>query len=415
MASNRRRFLRTSLGASAILSLAPHLPAFLARAVRAAGPRDQRDTILVVVQMAGGNDGLNTVVPYEDDNYARNRSTLRLTARDVLKIDAPLGFHPRMGAMRELYQRGLVSVVQGVGYPNPHQQHEQAMLVWQTADTQPVPDETGWVGRAVDGVYREESGRVPAVFCGDILRPRALVARRAFIPAWPTVQPWKFRDLPLDLRRHLAESAKFPRSADNPLLDFVQRSTVATYHDLHQIEAAANSSGAAPGDRYPASSLARLLRCVAQWIRADLGIRIFFTELGGAEPGGFDNHAAQRDNHAALLAQFSDALAAFTAELARDKLLDRVLLMTFSEFGRTLAENGRRGTDHGSAAPVFLVGGKLKGGLVGRHPGLTELENNGPAFHTDFRRVYATVLERWLGFDSRPVLGGDFRPLDVLA
>ena len=158
-----------------------------------------------------------------------------------------------------------------------------------------------------------------------------------------------------------------------------------------------------------------MLRTIAQLIRADLGIRIFFTELGGGDIGGFDNHANQRDNHAAVLNQLSESVAAFVGDLARDKLLDRVLLMTFSEFGRTLVENGRRGTDHGEAAPAFLAGGRVKGGLTGPHPSMTELENGGPKHHTDFRRVYATVLDRWLGIDSEPVLGGKFQPLDVLA
>jgi len=156
------------------------------------------------------------------------------------------------------------------------------------------------------------------------------------------------------------------------------------------------------------------LKIVSQLIRAELGVRIFSTELGGEGPGGFDNHANQRDNHGALLYQLAESVAAFVDDLKRDKLLDRVLLMTFSEFGRTVAENGRHGTGHGSAAPMFLVGGRLQGGLVGAHPNLTELENGGQKFHTDFRRVYATVLDRWLGLDSAAVLGEKFAPLDVL-
>ena len=136
--------------------------------------------------------------------------------------------------------------------------------------------------------------------------------------------------------------------------------------------------------------------------------------MGGNEPGGFDTHANQRDNHGALLRQLSESVAAFVDDLKRDRLLDRVLLMTFSEFGRTVKENGRRGTDHGSAAPLFLAGGRVKGGLVGEHPNLTDLENGGQKFHTDFRRVYATALQRWLGFDSASVLGREFQPLDVL-
>jgi uncharacterized protein (DUF1501 family) len=201
---------------------------------------------------------------------------------------------------------------------------------------------------------------------------------------------------------------------DQPLLDFLRRSTLAACADSRKVEAVARDQAPAGAGEYPRYGLAQKLRTVAQLIRADLGIRIYCPELGGDGFGGFDNHANQRGNHGALLRQLSESVAAFVDDLARDKLLDRVLLMTFSEFGRTVKENGRRGTDHGSAAPVFLAGGKLKGGFTGDHPNLTELENGGQKFHIDFRRVYATVLDAWLGVDSQPVLGERFKPLEVL-
>jgi uncharacterized protein (DUF1501 family) len=157
------------------------------------------------------------------------------------------------------------------------------------------------------------------------------------------------------------------------------------------------------------------LAVIAQLIRAQLGIRIFFAELGGGGIGGFDNHANQRDNHAALLRQMSQSMAAFVGDLQRAGMLDRVVVMTFSEFGRTLIENGRRGTDHGDAAPLFLFGGRLRGGLVGSHPRLDRLVQDAPESHTDFRRVYATVLDRWLGLDSVSVLGGRYEPLELFA
>ena len=156
------------------------------------------------------------------------------------------------------------------------------------------------------------------------------------------------------------------------------------------------------------------MRNIAQLIRAEAGIRIFFTELGGGGIGGFDNHAGQLGNHCSLLEQLSASIAAFARDLQRDKLLDRVALMTFSEFGRTLQENGRRGTGHGLAAPVFVVGGRVKGGLIGAHPSLAYLDQDGQKVHTDFRRVYATLLDRWLGLDSRAILGGAYEPVDFL-
>jgi uncharacterized protein (DUF1501 family) len=166
---------------------------------------------------------------------------------------------------------------------------------------------------------------------------------------------------------------------------------------------------------YPSHGLAEDLKSVADLVRAGAGVRIAFVELGGGGIGGFDNHAGQKDNHAALLAQLAESVAAFADDLARERCLDRVALVTFSEFGRTLSENGRHGTGHGAAAPMFLVGGRVRAGLIGKHPGLADLDQDAPKFHADFRRVYATLLERWLGIPSEPALGGRFEPLDLFA
>jgi uncharacterized protein (DUF1501 family) len=207
--------------------------------------------------------------------------------------------------------------------------------------------------------------------------------------------------------------AELPRAnRDNPLLDFLRQCEMNAYDNSRRIEATAQTTASTA--EYPPFGLAGHLRTVAQLIRADIGIRIFFVELGGGGIGGFDNHANQLGNHCALLYQLSESVAAFVHDLKRDKVLDRVLLMTFSEFGRTVKENGRRGTDHGAAAPVFLAGGKLKTGLVGSHPSLTDLDNGAAKFKIDFRRVYATVLDRWLGFESRTMLNRQFDPLDIL-
>jgi uncharacterized protein (DUF1501 family) len=208
-------------------------------------------------------------------------------------------------------------------------------------------------------------------------------------------------------------AAELPRAEqDNSLTHFLQQCTLNAYTNSRRIEAVIKT--AADTAEYPPFQLAGTLRTVAQLIRADIGIRIFFTELGGGGIGGFDNHANQLGNHCALLHHLSESVAAFIHHLKRDKLLHRVLLMTFSEFGRTVKENGRRGTGHGAAAPIFLAGGKLKGGLLGAHPSLTDLDNGALKFAIDYRRVYATMLDRWLGFKSRTVLDRQFELLDIL-
>jgi uncharacterized protein (DUF1501 family) len=416
MSYTRRDFLKATLGASTLLSFASATPHFLVSSVMgAAARRDERDTVLVVVQLSGGNDGLNTVVPYGDDEYGRNRPTLRLPTKELHKIDSVMGFHPRMQAFMRLYKDGLLSIIQGVGYPNSDRSHEGAMRIWHTADPDRPNRQTGWLGRAVDNVWNPNTTNVPAVFVGPIAQPFALNAEKVIVPSIRSLSDLEIGQITGSPKGHSQgkSTSELPRKdKGNPLLGFLQHCTVNTYANSRRIEAVTKAS--ANTAEYPSFQLAATFRTVAQLIRADIGIRIFFIEFGGGGIGGFDNHANQLGNHCALLHQLSESVAAFVHDLKRDKLLDRVLLMTFSEFGRTVKENGRRGTGHGAAAPVFLAGGKLKGGLIGPRPSLTDLDDGAPKFHTDFRRVYSTVLERWLGFKCRAVLDKQFESLDIL-
>ena len=406
MAQSRREFLKSAVGASALVSLSGAAPSVLARAARAAAGDDRRNTVLVVLQLSGGNDGLNTVAPYADDAYARSRTTLRLTRKDVHRIDDHVGFHPRMKGFARLLSEGRLGVIQGVGYPKSHRGHEEAMRNWHTAMPDRPQCPTGWVGRAVDTASAEGDGGVPGVFVGPIRRPFALTARKAVVPAIRSARELTLQPAP---GREPAAPRRNPKA--NPLADYVRRAGGGARTMSRRIQAVLD--GAPASARYPDQVLARHLRTVAELIRADVGVRIVFAELGGGGIGGFDNHAVQRDNHAAMLAQLSDSVTAFADDLARHKCLDRVALLTFSEFGRTLTENGRRGTGHGAAAPMFLVGGRVRAGLIGRHPSLTDLDQDAPKFHTDFRQVYATALTDWLGLDADTVLGAKFQRLDL--
>lgn len=419
MSLTRRDWLKSTIGTPALMALSPVVPPILSRAALAAEAAGEGNgNMLVVLQLSGGNDGLNTVVPHADDAYGRNRTALRLAERELHKIDAALGFHPEFAAVAKLYQEGHASVVQGVGYPKGNRDHEKALRDWHTARPGEAACQTGWIGRAVDLAASSGEPVLPGVFVGPIAKPFALQAEQQIVPAISALDASQ-RQMLQRLRsqsarwRQLAGSA--PSSAQaggNPLLDFASRNLQAAYLGGERLEAVLQR-GEASG--YPSFQLAAQLAVIAQLMRADLGIRIFFAELGGGGIGGFDNHANQRDNHAALLRQLSESVAAFVNDLQRSKLLDRVVLMTFSEFGRTLVENGRRGTDHGEAAPVFLFGGRLRGGLIGAHPRLDRLVGDAPESHTDVRRVYATMLDRWLGLDSRKILGQTYEPLDVFA
>ena len=407
MNTTRRRFLGGAACASTMLALAPGLPGLVRRAAAAAetGPAADGPTSLVLVRLSGGNDGLNCVVPYADDVYARSRTTLRLGARDVLKIDDRLGFHPAMTACRRLYDDGLFGVLQGVGYPKSSRNHPEAERDWSTARPGDTAVPTGWVGRYADTCGPASA---PAVFVGPIAPPMAIRAERAIVSPVRAVEDLALRAAPEDA----PASRGGADERGNALLGYVRGVHEAALGASRKVRAAA---AATPAGRFPATQFAQRLRAVASLIRADVGIRVHFTELGGDGFGGFDNHANQKENHAALLAQFSDGVGAFIDDLRRDGLARRVLLMTVSEFGRTFRENGRHGTGHGAAAPVFVAGGRIKGGMTGPHPDLGRLDNDAPPCHTDFRRVFATVLRTWLGADADAVLGASFEPVEFLA
>ncbi|MCK4294271.1 MAG: DUF1501 domain-containing protein, partial [Planctomycetes bacterium] len=301
MSSTRRDFLKGTLGAPALLSFASAAPDFFISSLMAAAPRrDSRDTVLVVVQLSGGNDGLNTVVPYADDEYARNRTTLRLPAKQLHKIDSLIGFHPRMGAFMRLYKAGRLSIVHGVGYPNSDRSHERAMQIWHTADPDHPDRQTGWLGRAIDSTWRPNRTNTPAVFVGPIARPFGLNARNVIVPSIRSTGDLITAQFPgrQDDQSQKRRAAEMPRAGrDNPLLDFLRHCAANASANSRRIEAAAQTT--ANTAEYPPFTLAGTLRTVAQLIRADIGIRIFFTELGGGGIGGFDNHANQLGNHCA--------------------------------------------------------------------------------------------------------------------
>lgn len=421
MSPSRRDFLRASVAGSVAWALRAGIPAVVAgRAGRPSPAHGADETVLVVVQLAGGNDGLNTVIPYADDAYARSRPTLRFRPDEVLKINSELGFHPEMAGFMKLYEEGYLSVVQGVGHADSSRNHDAAMRDWHTAAPGRPHCQTGWLGRAADQLYVKTAGGVPAAFVGHIRPPKAINAERALVPAIRQFEDWALAPdaLPEQRRalgRMVTDTARIDRTpGSGSPAELVQRRMLhgcATGRRVHELL----------GDRspttdlhYPPFGLAQALKTVSRALRAELGIRIFMVVLGGSGFGGFDNHANQRGNHGSLLRELSESVRAFVYDLKQARLVDRVLLMTFSEFGRTLAENGRRGTGHGAAAPVFIAGGRLKGGLVGPRPSLTDLDQGALRFHIDYRRLYATMLERWLGMDSKVVLGERFQPLDIL-
>jgi uncharacterized protein (DUF1501 family) len=410
MTANRRDFLKTSLASAGLVAWGLGVPGFVRRTAAAAPASNQagaRDTVLVVVELTGGNDGLNTVVPFKDPQYAKLRPTLALPTAQLKKIDDNLGLHPQLEGFAEILQDNALCVVQGVGYPNPDQSHFRSMDIWQAASTEKNLTE-GWLGKALRVMPAAPAFHIKG---DDGGAPLALDGAPARVPSIKTLEDFQLQVAAASGADKQAQRAVIEGSAQSSgggnLLDFVARTAANTYASSRRLqEIGKNYEPKAP---YPATPLAEHLKLCAKLIDAGMGARVFYVSHGN-----FDTHASQAAAHSTLLATLGNAVRAFYKDLKARGHGDRVVLMTFSEFGRRAKENGSKGTDHGSAAPMFLVGRKVKAGAVGAHPSLTELPLGNLQHHTDFRQVYAALLDRWLGVDSKQVLGKEFKPADVL-
>jgi uncharacterized protein (DUF1501 family) len=377
----RRRFLQTS----SLVALSSTVPVFLARTGRAAGAaKDQQ--VLVVVQLDGGNDALNTVVPFADPNYEKLRPKLKVETDRLVKLNDSLGLHYSLKPLDKLLEAGQLAILPGVGYPNPNRSHFESMAIWNTArfDDEELKS-YGWLGRALD------PSAATAFTIGNAV-PTALRGRRSKAIALNRVE----EVLPADPES--ARRAVGSEPADD-LLAFVRRQAVEANEAADKLLTLKVESG---GGSYP-GGLGERLRLVAQLLKAGLWARVFYTRQGG-----YDTHSGQQFTHANLLSEFARSVAAFFDDLQTARLAERVTLLAFSEFGRTIEENGSAGTDHGTAGVVFLAGPAVKGGVIGTMPSLTDLEDGEPKMTTDFRRVYATVLADWLKLPEKDALGGAF-------
>jgi uncharacterized protein (DUF1501 family) len=417
------------------------LPAFLGRSASAmaaamagvssvAGVPDER--ILVVVQFSGGNDGLNTVVPLGMSEYYRVRSGIAIPEKDVLRLSGAdeVGLHPQMGALGELYDEGQLAIVQGVGYPNPNRSHFKSMDIWHTADTSATGN--GWLGRYFDseccGFGKGEGGKgelgekgkdgpdkpagppaiaigrsAPLAMEGQVVRPVSFEQ--------PELFQWSAGAIDKDMgAAYDALTRRAPGEGDaDTNADFLLRTSLDAQVSSDLIRRAVAVRPATP---FPATELGRQLAMVSSMIRAGLRTRVYYVSLGG-----FDTHSDQggpQGRHANLLKSYADAMKAFYAELRAQRNDARVLTMTFSEFGRRVGQNASQGTDHGTAGPMFLAGPMVRPGVLTEHPSLRDLDEGDLRFGTDFRAVYAGVLEQWLKADSKKVLEATFRPLNII-
>jgi uncharacterized protein (DUF1501 family) len=408
--TSRRRFLAAvSAAASAttagLVSLSPTAPLFLSEAAAAAQEKTG-EKVLVVVQLSGGNDGLNTVVPFRDELYRKSRPSLAQNASAVLKIDAEMGLHPNLKGLTKLLEQQQLAILQGVGYPNPNRSHFESMDIWHTARTDLQDRSAGWLGRCLDAdKERFQPAPFPAVLhLGPEAQPLAVTSRDVPSPSIRSLQQFRLEPSGDASRRAEIEKASaLPRSSENDLLKFIATRTTSALEVSRRLEAADQSYKTSVN--YPGGGLAQRLRQIAQLIDAGLSTRVYYVALDG-----FDTHSDQAAAHAALLDQLGGALAAFAEDLQTHGHLDRVATLVFSEFGRRVKENSSRGTDHGAAAPVFVVGSQVQSGLLGKQPNLADLDDGDVKFHIDFRSIYATLLNDWLEWPVEASLGAKFEP-----
>ena len=419
----RRLFLQQGM---TLASMAATVPLFIQRSamgmLRPEGsllssqPGVPDDRILVVVQLGGGNDGLNTVVPYGNDLYYKARPNLAIAAlgrgsdQPVLPLDdrQGIGLHPALTGFKELMDDGVASIVQGVGYPNPNRSHFTSMDIWHTADASAKG--YGWIGRYFDntcGGTPVPEGAVamgrnaPLAMQGGIQKPVTFETAELF--------RWLGEDLhPAmeDPYRAINRSGTLDAVDPDSQLGFLMRTALDAQVSSERIRAAVRRQ---PLARYPRSRLAEQLRVVAAMIRDGLPTRVYYVSMGG-----FDTHANQANQHANLLRQVGGSLNAFYKDIKAQGNSGRVLTMAFSEFGRRVGQNASGGTDHGTAAPMYFVGDMVRPGLLGDHPSLTELDQGDLKFSVDFRSVYTAVLEDWMGAPAAKVLGRRFRKARIL-
>jgi uncharacterized protein (DUF1501 family) len=384
-------------------------------------PGVPEDRVLVVVQLGGGNDGLNTVVPYGSDAYYKARPAIAVpkpgrtqgNQQGALELDknAGLGLHPNLAGFKSLLDDGVASIIQGVGYPNPNRSHFTSMDIWHTANTN--ANGHGWIGRYFDctcngtpvpegavAIGRES----PLAMQGQIQKPVSFES--------PELFRWLGEDLTTDGEmkepyHEINRAGKLDKVDGESQLGFLMRTALDAQVSSDRIRAAVAKR---PLVQYPGNQLARQLQMVGAMIRDGMKTRVYYVTLGG-----FDTHANQIGSHANLMRQMGDSLNAFHRDLKEQGNSGRVLTMVFSEFGRRVAQNASGGTDHGTAAPMYLVGDMVKPGVLGEMPSLTDLDQGDLKFNVDFRSVYAAILEDWMGAPPEKILGGRYKKAKVLS
>ncbi len=372
----------------------------------------QRDPALVVVQLSGGNDALNTVVPYTNGIYQDSRKAIRLEEHEVLDLNGKLGLSPAMGPIKSLWDEGNVAIVNGIGYPKPNRSHFRSMDIWHTAESVDVaPD--GWIGRTIREIDPEHQNVVAGVNFGRGL-PRALHCKGVPVASvgnletyglMPDIDDIATRDLALDIFTRMYG----PREGRDYILEAIGDTGMSAYLGADILRAAPQKYRSSV--EYADNMIAQQMRDIAQVLLADVGTRIFYTQHGS-----YDTHSGELLNHYTLWDELSTAVGDFFADLEEHGRGDDAVVMVFSEFGRRIDDNGS-GTDHGSGGVAFVMGNPVKGGFYGEYPSLEPVDQveGDMAYNNDFRGLYATLLDDWMGVDPNPILGGNYEQFDMIA
>jgi len=423
-AYSRRIFIRQGVMLASFAATLPHFIqesalGMLAPDGSATGSRpgvpDER--ILVIVQLSGGNDGLNTVIPYGDREYHAARPSLSLGepgkaknggAALELDRDRGIGLHPNLTGLKELHDDGRLAVVAGVGYPNPNRSHFASMDIWQSG--RPEGKGTGWLGRYVDATCNGNPAADVAVSVGRTA-PLAMLGRTSRPIAFESADLFRWLGADAggqmeDEYQRMVRAGELKDVAAGSQESFLMRTALDAQVTSDRIRAAVRK---APLARYPGSAVAKQLQTVAAMIRDGMKTRVYYVSMGG-----FDTHANQPNSHGNLMRQLGDAMLAFQNDLKAQGNDGRVMTMCFSEFGRRVRQNASNGTDHGTAGPVFVVGPNVNPGLQGKYPSLTDLDGGDLKFTTDFRGVYQELLGKWMKAPTREVLGGTYQAPSIV-
>jgi uncharacterized protein (DUF1501 family) len=410
---SRRDFLARGLygiglGAGLPVFLSRTTAALTAQALQGTSMERHPERILVVLELSGGNDGLNTVVPHGDAAYYRARPHIGIPAREVLKVDDHFGFHPSMVGFERLYKDGRMAIIHGCGYDHPSLSHFSSMSYWHTG----VPnagEPLGWLGRLADD-HLDPATRNLIVNIGT---SQSLAVRSGKHSPLVFDDPTRFRRDGTDDEKHvLAALGSANAQSSNSTLDFLS-ATARNAADSSDFVRQASAAYRTPVDYGIGNAFGGGLQRVAALIASGMKTRLYYVSYQG---NAFDTHVQQGDVHSRLLMYTADAVRAFLDDVARIGRADDVAVMMFTEFGRRVEENGSLGTDHGTAGPMFLFGKHVKGGLYGQPPSLTDLDDGNLKMTTDFRRVYATSIKEWLGYDDTDaILKGRFDPLGAFA